>query len=351
MNLEKFCHYLPKLELHAHLNGSLSTDTLKQLYKMQNSELGNYEDVFMDTKDFSSLDECFKVFDIVHSLTVTPEAIFHATYNTIKEFQDDNVIYLELRSTPRAIPEKMSKQEYIEAIIKAFELFCNYRVCKIDFPNILLKLLISVNRKQGYKAAQENIELAINFMKKYPQYIVGLDLSGDPMTGNIFLKLLRKARMAGLKIAAHCAEISNETEIIDILEFKPDRLGHCTCIHPTLRGTNKLFNLLINSKIPVELCLTSNVQCKTVPTYESHQFKYLFEVGHPICLSTDDKGIFHTSLSQEYKIASSTFNLSREQLIKLCLSSVQYAFVTSEEKEVLLSKIKNFYRKEYNIKD
>lgn len=54
-------------------------------------------------------------------MTVTPEAIFHATYNTIKEFQDDNVIYLELRSTPRAIPEKMSKQEYVEAIIKAFE--------------------------------------------------------------------------------------------------------------------------------------------------------------------------------------------------------------------------------------
>lgn len=72
-----------------------------------------------------------------------------------------------------------------------------------------MKLLISVNRKQGYKAAQENIELAINFMKKYPQYIVGLDLSGDPMTGNIFLKLLRKARMAGLKIAAHCAEVRN----------------------------------------------------------------------------------------------------------------------------------------------
>lgn len=345
MNLEKFCHDLPKLELHAHLNGSLSADTLKELYKMQNSELGNYEDVFMDMKDFSTLNECFKVFDIIHLLTVTPEAIFHATYNTIKEFQDDNVIYLELRSTPRAIPEKMSKQEYVEAIIKAFE------VCKIDFPNILVKLLISVNRKQGYKAAQENIELAINFMKKYPQYIVGLDLSGDPMTGSIFLKLLKKARMAGLKIAAHCAEVSNETEAIDILEFKPDRLGHCTCVHPTLQGTNKLFNLLINSKIPVELCLTSNVRCKTVPTYESHQFKYLFEVGHPICLSTDDKGVFHTSLSQEYKIASSTFNLSREQLIKLCLSSVQYVFVTSEEKEVLLSKIKNFYCKEYTIKD
>lgn len=80
-------------------------------------------------------------------------------------------------------------------------------MCKIDFPGILLKLLISINRKQGYKAAQENIELAIDFIKKYPQYIVGLDLSGDPMTGNTFLELLEKARMAGLKIAIHCAEV------------------------------------------------------------------------------------------------------------------------------------------------
>ena len=83
----------------------------------------------------------------------------------------------------------------------------NFRICKNDFPSILLKLLISINRKQGYKAAQDNIELAINCFKKYPQYIVGLDLSGDPMTGSTFLELLKKARLAGLKIAAHCAEV------------------------------------------------------------------------------------------------------------------------------------------------
>ncbi|XP_043602341.1 adenosine deaminase-like protein isoform X1 [Bombus pyrosoma] len=342
MNLGNFCRALPKLELHAHLNGSLSVDTLKKLYKMQNPNSEDSDKIFTSIKDFSSLGECFKVFDIAHSLAVTPEAVFHSTYDTVKEFKDDNVIYLELRSTPRVIQGKMTKEECVEAIIKAFE------VCKIDFPSILLKLLISINRKQGYKAAQENIELAIDFIKKYPQYIVGLDLSGDPMTGSTFLELLEKARMAGLKIAIHCAEISNETETIDILEFKPDRLGHCTCIHPTLQGSNKIFNLLLKSKIPVELCLTSNVQCKTVPTYESHQFKYLFEAGHPICLGTDDKGVFHTSLSHEYEIASSTFGLEREQLIKLCLSSVQYAFATLEEKQAILCKIEKF-AKEYNV--
>lgn len=64
---------------------------------------------------------CFKVFDIAHSLAVTPEAVFHSTYDTIKEFKDDNVIYLELRSTPRVIQGKMTKEECVEAIIKAFE--------------------------------------------------------------------------------------------------------------------------------------------------------------------------------------------------------------------------------------
>ncbi|XP_053975290.1 adenosine deaminase-like protein isoform X1 [Hylaeus volcanicus] len=336
MNLQDFCQSLPKLELHAHLNGSLGTDTLKKLYKMQNPNSEDCENIITNVEKFSSLSECFKVFDVAHSLTVTPEAVFHSAYDVIEEFNADNVIYLELRSTPRAIDGQMSKQEYIEAIIKAF------RLCKTDFPDILVKLLISINRKQGYKSAEENIDLAINFFKKYPQYIVGLDLSGDPMTGDAFLELLKKARIAGLKIAAHCAEISNEIETKDILEFKPDRLGHCTCVHPNLQGSNKLLDMLFTSKIPVELCLTSNVRCKTVPSYESHQFKYFYEAKHPICLCTDDKGIFHTSLSKEYAIASSTFGLGREELVTLSMLAVQYAFATAEEKSLLLSRIEGF---------
>lgn len=46
-------------------------------------------------------------------------------------------------------------------------------------------------------------------------------------------------------------QIPNEMEIIDILKFKPDRLGHCTCIHPDLQGSKQLFNMLLESKIPV----------------------------------------------------------------------------------------------------
>lgn len=71
-----------------------------------------------------------------------------------------------------------------------------------------MKLLVSINRKHGYESAKENVDLAIQFMKQYPQYVVGLDLSGDPTAEGSFLELLELAKKAGLKIAAHCAEVS-----------------------------------------------------------------------------------------------------------------------------------------------
>lgn len=68
---------------------------------------------------------------------------------------------------------------------------------------------MSVNRKQGLKAAKENIHLAIDMVKENSN-IVGIDLSGDPNSGEAFIDLLAKAKKAKLKIAAHCAEVGRE---------------------------------------------------------------------------------------------------------------------------------------------
>ncbi|XP_012286451.1 adenosine deaminase-like protein [Orussus abietinus] len=334
MDLHAFCRSLPKIELHAHLNGSVSSCTLKKLRKLQFSGAEFNQDIEND-KDPLSLEEFFESIDIVHQLTNTPNAIFKVSCDVIKEFWEDNVIYLELRSTPREVEGSMTKKEYILAIIRAIEM------CKIECPNILVKLLISVNRKHGYDAAKENIELAISMHKEYLD-IVGIDLSGDPTQGDVFIELLDKCRKVGLKISAHCAEVPNEIEVMDIINFKPDRLGHCTCVHPNLGGSQLLFDMLLRSKIPVELCLTSNVKCKTVPSYESHHFKYLYENGHPLCISTDDKGVFNTSLSEEFRLVSQHFGLKKEDLNDISKASVQFAFVTEEEKAKLTAVINNF---------
>ncbi|XP_044016981.1 adenosine deaminase-like protein isoform X2 [Aphidius gifuensis] len=309
MDLSTYCKALPKIELHAHLNGSVGTETLRKLQKIQNNPVN--DQLISEIKNFKTLKECFRVFKIVHDLTDTIEAVYLATCDVIKDFHDDNVIYLELRTTPRAVNGKMTKNEYIKTIIKAIE-----DTSKV-LSGIIVKLLISVDRKQGSLNADENIKLAIKFHEEYPKCVVGIDLSGDPEEGEACIKLFQDCRKVGLKIAAHCAEVPNENEIVDILNFKPNRLGH-------------------------ELCLTSNVKCATVPSYSEHHLGYLLKDKHPICLGTDDKAVFNVTLSGEYELAAKYFSLSNKDLLDLSMNAVEYCFANDEEKTFLKNKINKF---------
>lgn len=101
-----------------------------------------------------------------------------------------------------------------------------------ELPTILVKLIISINRKESVESANENVALAIKYHKLYPSIICGVDLSGDPTYKSFddFRNCLRLAQDAGLKLALHCGEIENENEIKTMLEFGMNRLGHGTFI-------------------------------------------------------------------------------------------------------------------------
>lgn len=201
-----------------------------------------------------------------------------ATKNVIKDFSEDNVVYLELRTTPRKT-EKISKLQYIETVIKTII------VCQEKFPNILVKLIPSIDRSQGLESAEENLDLILKLKEIYPKIIKGIDLSGDPVKSEfkIYKNLLEKARNNGLKLALHCGEILNDEEVTEMLNFGMDRLGHGTFINP---------DLLVDQNIPIECCLTSNLKSGTVSSYSEHHFGKLFGMKYPvvICVSYSTGG-------------------------------------------------------------
>nr|CAD7447186.1 unnamed protein product [Timema bartmani] len=108
-------------ELHAHLNGSLSNKTLQELHQLEikGDVAWDQWEAIIDHGRIRTLQECFQMFSVAHSLTSSPAALFKATRDVIHEFSEDGVVYLELRSTPRQVPGTMTKTQYIQAIIDA----------------------------------------------------------------------------------------------------------------------------------------------------------------------------------------------------------------------------------------
>nr|XP_036874873.1 adenosine deaminase-like protein [Manis javanica]XP_036874874.1 adenosine deaminase-like protein [Manis javanica]XP_036874875.1 adenosine deaminase-like protein [Manis javanica] len=96
-----FYSELPKVELHAHLNGSISSNTMKKLIAKKPGIKIHEQMTMIDKQKKRTLEECFQMFQIIHQVTTSPEDILMVTKDVIKEFADDGVKYLELRSTPR----------------------------------------------------------------------------------------------------------------------------------------------------------------------------------------------------------------------------------------------------------
>ncbi|KAJ7385324.1 hypothetical protein OS493_016400 [Desmophyllum pertusum] len=339
-----FFKKIPKIELHAHINGSISTETIEKLIKRKSNHV-NHESLVSqwqttiqkgDTRD---LDECLNMFGIIYQLVDDTDTVFLVTKSVIEDFEQDNVRYLELRSTPRANTETgMTKQSYIEAVLAAIE------EAKKTAPDIIVRFILAISRKHGPDDALDTVHLAMQYKEKANGIIVGIDLSGDPTAHNSrdFVPALKLAREHGLKLALHIAEVPDLEDTRVLLNLIPDRIGHGTCIHPENGGAEDLVNTVEEHSIPIELCLTSNVKTKTVPSYADHHMGYWYNKQHPCMVCTDDKGVFSTTLSEEYSVMARTFNLTEEQVWNLAFRSIDHIF----EGEALKNNLRELWKTE-----
>ncbi|XP_048732509.1 adenosine deaminase-like protein isoform X5 [Ostrea edulis] len=307
--MEEFCKILPKVELHAHINGSVSEDTIQKLLTKKQ----NLDHQFSFKKgSTATLKQCFEKFRMIHQLTDNVDSVYQVTYDVIHEFNDDNVKYLELRTTPRAVTDTgMTQELYVEAVLRAIQ------DCESEDLDIRVRLLLAIDRRNGVQRGWETVRLAQKLGTSYGDIIVGIDLSGDP-------------------------NVPAPVETMDLLSLPPDRIGHGTCLHPEAAGRQEFVDTVLARKTPLELCLTSNLIGQTVPNLDNHQFKFWYEKKHPCIICTDDKGVFSTSLSEEYQLAATTFDLTPSDLWRLSEDSIKHAFCEEKVKEKLREKWKKY---------
>ncbi|KAK4487345.1 hypothetical protein RD792_006039 [Penstemon davidsonii] len=365
----EWCVSMPKIELHAHLNGSIRDSTLLYIllpsftynstsflfYELAR-ELGEKGTIVFSevehvlSKNERSLVEVFKLFDLIHNVTTDHKTVTRITKEVIEDFAADNAVYLELRTTPKRNDSKgMSKRSYLEAVLEGIKSVDSvevdfsrninvdasshshgvYDICNgYERKKIYVRLLLSIDRRETAEAAMETVELALE-MRDFG--VVGIDLSGNPVIGQwlTFLPALEYAKKQGLPVTLHCGEVPNPDEIHAMLDFLPMRIGHACCFE------EEEWKLLKKLKIPVEICLTSNIRTETISSLDVHHFADLYKSNHPLVLCTDDAGVFSTSLSAEYALASSAFgkySLGKREMFELAQKMIEFIFACDRVK-------------------
>ncbi|KAG6504383.1 hypothetical protein ZIOFF_036716 [Zingiber officinale] len=312
---------------------------LRELAKVLGDEgVINFEDVVhVIMKNGRSLPECFKLFDLFHILTTDHQTVTRITKEVIEDFAAENVVYLELRTTPKQNESKgMTKLSYMKAVINGIQAVDTVDVAFVtsgasNLPlsettpvncisncnkrkKIYVRLLLSIDRRETTASAMETVKLARE-LKDFG--VVGLDLSGNPIVGEweTFLPALKHAKELGLPITLHCGEVPNHKEIKAMIDFCPQRIGHA-CFLKEEEWTR--------------------VKVLRIPTVIEHDCAAdIYKVNHPVALCTDDSGLFSTSLSNEYHLAASTFGLNKRDMFILARSAIQFSFADLEVKEEL----------------
>ncbi len=334
---------LPKAELHLHLEGTVDPETLAELSRRHptpltttNERYRNVEDsgrVFTEEearelyryKHFTGFLWAFKA---VTERLRTAEDYELVTYRMMQKLHAQKVLHAEVYISAGVV--QWRGQEFAPLFEGAER---GRQRGERDF-GVSLYWIFDAVRHFGVEEAQRVVEEAVRLKDRN---VIGIGLGGDERRAGPeeFRDVYEYAARHGLRLTVHAGETVGPESIWGALrELKADRIGH------GLRATEdpELVRYLAEKKIPVEVCITSNLLTGCCAAVEDHPIRRLFDAGVLVTLNTDDPDMFHTTVTNEYVIAQQVFDFSEAELRELAKNSFRASFLPEDRKREILEK-------------
>jgi len=328
--MKDFVAALPKAELHVHHVGSASPDTVARLAaRHPDSPVPADPQALADYFTFTDFAHFIEVYLSVVDLLRTPEDIWTLTHEVGRDLAAQNVRYAELTMTPyTSIARGIAAEAYVEAIEDA------RRAAERDF-GLTLQWIFDIPGESGVPAADVTLDTALRLG---PESLIGFGLGG-PEIGvprPQFADHFAQARAAGLHSIPHAGESTGPETIWDSLDhLGAERIGHGIAA----AQDPALMERLPADGIALEVCPTSNVRTRSVPSLEEHPLPTLVEAGVTVTINSDDPPMFGTTLNREYEIAADLLGLDAAGIKQLALAAVDASFAPAEVKSALHAEI------------
>ncbi len=321
---------LPKAELHVHLDGSLRPATLLELARDRGVGLPA-DDVdaladFMVVSDATSLEDYLERFAVTLSVLQDAEALERTAYELAIDHAEENVRYLEVRFCPLLNTEAgLSPDEVLEAALAGLR-----RAEKET--ELVARVIVCALRSLPPSASTSMAELASAFLGRG---VCGFDIagaeSGFPVSDHA--EAFRLATARDVPITIHAGEGYGAASIRQALDVgNARRIGHGT----RLREDDGLLTEVRRRGIPLEVCLTSNVQTGVVASVATHPAGDYLRAGVPVTLSTDNRLMSGVTLTDEFRNAERELEFDWPQLRAVARTGFEHAFVDPATRAGLL---------------
>ena len=323
---------VPKVELHVHLDCSLSYEFVHK-YRQELSE-NDYKNEFIGPAKFR---------DLAHFLTYTGQQIElmqneqqlrSSLQDVIQQLIHDNVIYAEIRFAPHL---------HIQKGLTAFDvtsILCNELEILNHQLGIQFGLILCTLRHFDSSKSMETVELASHFLGKG---VVGFDIAGDEAGFSLkeHKAAFKKAHKEHIPITAHAGEAKGALSVWETLaELRPQRIGHGV---KSIQDSD-LVQKLRSEHIHLEVCPSTNIQIDVFPTYLTHPIDSLRNSGISVSVNTDTRTITGINLAKEYSKLHRAFGWGKDQFYEVNKNALSASFTNSAIKKTLIQKLEEGYK-------
>jgi aminodeoxyfutalosine deaminase len=333
--LAGFIAGLPKAELHVHHVGSASPRMVSELAERHPGTVPSDPEALRRFFEFRDFAHFIEVYLAVVDLVRTPDDIRYLTYEIGRELAEgQSVRYAELTCTPytSVLPDDPDRGVPIEAYTEAIE-DARHGVER-DF-GLVLRWIYDIPGESGLPAADATIGFALDHR---PEGLIGFGLGGPEIGVERpqFKPHFDTARAAGLRSVPHAGETTGPETVWDSLrDLGAERIGHGT----SAAEDPALLAHLAEHGIALEVCPSSNIATRAVPSLAEHPLPRFVAAGVPVTINSDDPSMFGTSLNREYEIAADLLGLDRTGVVDLARAGVRHSFAPEDLKARLLAEI------------
>jgi len=323
-------HALPKAELHVHMDGSLRPATMGELAMERGVELPAYEAdelaAHMLVSDAHSLEEYLARFVLTLSVMQDAAALERIAYELAEDHARETVRYVEVRFCPALNTHGgLTPDEVMDATLAGLER------AERDF-DIRTRVIVCALRTLEPAISVEMAELAVTYRSRG---VVAFDLAGaeagNPVVDH--LEAFKVAQEAGLPRTVHAGEGFGALSIHQAVHLAgAARIGHGTRLYedPALEAVVRA------QQIPLEVCITSNVQTGVARSYGQHPVRRYRDGGIPVILCTDNRLMSGVSVTEEYAHARDHLGFTWGDLVNVARTGFACAFLDDVEKAELL---------------